>query len=202
MVQNQSKATRRIIGVDAGGAISGLCSLDGGKISLAMNLPNQNLYNRLAYLLLHDNCIVAVEDVKPYSLQVSQGIIDTCKFLGELTYRLRNEAGAPCVMVSRFEVKKWVYDTFPDAVLPRIRRKIDRKCFDACNVMDRAEVRVNAAGKPPAKPNFAYVDDRCVTEAMKALYCIPMPKPGDGYEYGLKDHSWQALGCASYYMYK
>jgi hypothetical protein len=35
---------------------------------------------------------------------------------------------------------------------------------------------------------------------MKSLYGIETPKPGFGYEHGLKEHNWQSLAIASFYF--
>ena len=47
------------------------------------------------------------------------------------------------------------------------------------------------------KPSFVYVDDSMVLKAMKECWKIETPPPGRGYEYGLKTHTWQALGLVS-----
>jgi hypothetical protein len=145
---------------------------------------------------------VVVEDIKPYSLRLTPQVIDTCKFIGECVYRLRNECGANVVLSSRYEVKKWIFDSFPHISNKMVDRKIDRKLFEACNINSREIVRVDNNSKQARKSSFIYVDDKVVTEAMKDLYKIPTPEPGSGYKFGLKDHSWQALGLASFYSRK
>jgi hypothetical protein len=62
-------------------------------------------------------------------------------------------------------------------------------------------IRVDCAGKQKRKSSFIHVDDRVVTEAMKHLYKIPLPKAGKGYQFGLQTHSWQALAVATYFLY-
>jgi hypothetical protein len=167
-----------------------------------MNPTNEELYTHLTYLILHKHCTVVIEDVRPYSLPVSQAIIDTCKFIGELHHRLKNEAGAHCVLVPRSDIKKWVFDAFPE-MTGRVATKIDKKCFDGCMVATREECRVNGkTGSKAGKPTFIYIDDRLVTESMRKLYAIPTPAPGKGYKYGLKDDSWQALAAASWWRHK
>jgi hypothetical protein len=50
------------------------------------------------------------------------------------------------------------------------------------------------------KASFVYVDDRMVQLAMIKNYDIPIPKAGSGYDFGLKEHSWQALAVATVYL--
>ncbi len=87
-------------------------------------------------------------------------------------------------MRPRFEVKKWVFDSFQSIVMPLIEAKMAKKGA----VKDDGTPRV---------PHFMWVDDAIVVKAMKNLWKIPAPKRGYGYKYGLKDHSWQALAAAS-----
>jgi hypothetical protein len=73
--------------------------------------------------------------------------------------------------------------------LPIIEKKILKKGF------------ITAATGEPRKPSFVFVDDKIVTDCMKHLYKIPLPKSGKGYQYGLQTHSWQALAVATYFRY-
>ena len=74
-----------------------------------------------------------------------------------------------------------VFDTFPDVVMPLVEKKVAKKYVYR-------------------KPSFVFVDDKIVTEAMKYHFGIKLPEPGKGYQYGLKEHSWQALAAAAYLM--
>ena len=174
----------RTIGIDPGNQHCGIVVLDGGKIISAFNIISDNLCNKLTHFLIHSNCTVVVEDIRPYSLRLTPQVIDTCKFIGEAVYRLRNEAGANVELMSRFEVKRWVFETFPHIALPLIRKKIEKKDQRTSSGQFRT-------------PTMMYVDDKIVMEAMKFHYRIPLPPPGAGYMYGLKEHSWQALALAS-----
>lgn len=189
---------KRIIGIDPGNLICGVAILEDGILS-AFNLENSLLWHKLTSFLIHQDCIVVVEDIRPYSLKLSPQVVATCKFIGELVYRLRNEAGATVELISRYEVKKWVFDQFPEVSMPLIEKKIDKKVFLACDIKSKELITVDTNGKGRRKASFIFVDDRIVTEAMKSLYKIPLPPPGQGYQYGLKEHSWQALACASYF---
>jgi hypothetical protein len=73
--------------------------------------------------------------------------------------------------------------------LPVIKKKIQKKGY------------ISAATGEDRKPSFVFVDDKIMTESMKVLYGIELPKAGKGYEYGLKTHSWQALALATYFYY-
>jgi len=192
----------RIIGLDPGSSESGMCVLDNGQIVAAFNLNYEQFWIKVTNYLLNRNCTVVIEDIRPYSLKLTPQVIDTCKLIGEAVYRLRNDCGVNVQLVTRFEVKKWVFDTFPVIATEFATKKIEKKLFDACELLTRCEIRVDTNGKPPRKPSFIHVDDKIVTEAMKYFYRIPKPDPGDGYRYGLKDHSWQALGAATYFTEK
>ena len=158
--------------------------LDDGHITGAWNLEHPVFYSKLAFFLLHKHCRVVIEDIRPYSLRLTPQVVETCKFIGEAVYRLRIEAGADVELVSRFEVKRWVFETFPHICSPFIKKKIEKKDQRTSS----GEYRT---------PSFVYVDDKIVMEAMKFYYKIPQPPPGSGYMYGLKNHSWQALALAS-----
>lgn len=179
----------RIIGIDPG-ETCGMVILDGGQISSVFNIMFDQLTSKLTNYLIHPNCRVVVEDIRPYSLRLTPQVIWTCKFIGELVYRLKNDAGAIVDLVPRNEVKKWCFDTFPDVCLPMIEKKIIKKGL----------IRKDTG--EPRKPSFVFVDDRVVTECMKNLYSIKMPKPGYGYRFGLKGHSFQALAIAAYWEWK
>lgn len=188
---------KRIIGLDPGNEITGMVVLDGGIIIGAWNLPNTDLFNKIGSYSLHKNLTIVIEDIKPYSLKLTPQVIDTCKFIGEAVFRLRINAGLHVEMVSRYEVKKWVFDTYPQICLPLISDKIDKKMYEACSVETQEEIKVDRRGRSKRKSSFIYVDDRIVIEVMKAAYGLKMPPKGKGYEYGLKTHSFQALGLAT-----
>jgi len=194
----------RIIGIDPGSERSGMVVLDGDQITAVFNIINTMIFDKVTNFLLHPNCIVAIEDIKPYSMRLMPQVIDTCKFIGEAVFRLKTIAGANVELASRYEVKKWVFDQFPDICSPIISKKILKKAFSACDLGSRKEVLVYGNGEPfkERKGSFVYVDDKIVTEAMKSHYKIPMPPPGSGYLYGLKDDAWQALALATFMKQK
>ncbi len=184
----------RIIGIDPG-ASCGIVVLDGGEIASAFNIMSENLWDKLTSFLVHPSCTVAVEDIRPYSLRLTPQVIDTCKFIGELNFRLKTWSGATVEYVARNHVKKWCFEAFPEVCIPFIEKKIAKKGYTS-------KVRGDRSGEDiliPRKPSFVFVDDKIVTESMKVMYNIPIPPSGKGYMYGLKAHSWQALAVASYW---
>ena len=166
----------------------------------AFNLRNDyDLYDIITNYSLHSDLTIVIEDIKPYSLKLTPDVIETCKFIGELNYRLKVASGFKVVMVSRYDIKKWVYDTFPLVCEPLIDLKIEKKMYSACLLADRSEIRVDTRGRNKRKASFIYVDDKIVTESMKHLYGLEKPKSGKGYKFGLRTHAFQALACASFY---
>lgn len=174
-----------ILGVDPGSEMSGVCILADGQILNAFNVKNTELLPKVTNIMLNRNLIVAIEDIKAYSLRLTPGVIDTCKWIGELTYRLKNSVGCDCRLIARNEVKKWVFDRFPNVCLPAVAEKIKKSGF------------INANGEQ-RKQSFIFVDDKIVKESMTIHYKIQKPTPGKGYAYGLKDHSWQALSLCAF----
>ena len=176
----------RIIGIDPG-KTCGIVILDRGQITSVFNIISEQIYEKVSSYIVHESCTVVVEDIRPYSLRLTPQVIDTCKFIGELNFRLKTWSGLTVEYVARNQVKKWCFDTFPEVAVPIIQKKIEKKGF---RNKETGEWR---------KPSFIWVDDKVVTECMKVLYKIPMPKSGHGYQYGLREHSWQALGLSSYW---
>ena len=105
---------------------------------------------------------IVIEDIKPYAGNLSQQAIDTCKFIGQLTWRL-DEIGVKYLMVTRSKVRKWVYDYFPDIVLPIVVSIIEKKN------------QKNNDGKN-RKPSFVYVNDSVenfkVRENLRSKICL------------------------------
>jgi len=191
---------KRTIAIDAGNKISGMVILDDGIIVVACVISNEDIYNKIASYSIHRDLTIVVEDIRPYSLKLTQQVIDTCKFIGELNCRLRIMAGFDVRYICRSEVRKWVYDTFPLVCEPLIDVKIEAKMYSACIVATKEEVRVNGRGGNKRKSSFIYIDDKMVVASMKHLYKIAPRLPGKGYEYGLKTHAFQALALGRYSM--
>jgi hypothetical protein len=188
MQDNENEATNKIlIGIDPGSSVSGMVILSGGQIEWAGNPKNDQIFDILSVNIQKNRQIqIVVEDIRPYSLKLSPQIIETCKFLGEMRYRLK-EAGLSVEWIPRNSVKKWVFDTFPQICNTRIAKKIEKK-----GGFSKSGVKLS--------PTFVYVDDRIVLAAMKERWNIETPKPGKRNSLGITEHSWQALGLVSYYL--
>lgn len=177
-----------LIAIDSGSTQSGVVVINGLKITYAANLLNRDVLKLIkATKKEHKDLVVLVEDIKPYSISLTQSTIDTCKFIGRVCFFM--EAGRVThELITRHQVKKWVYDQFPTVVLERICKKIEYKN------------KRNNDGKL-RKPSYVYIDDRIVIAAMKDLWKIETPKPGKRNSLGLTSHSWQALAVASVWLY-
>jgi hypothetical protein len=176
-----------LVCVDPGESVSGVVILRNGEIVLSENALHDRLFTIIngTNIQKSGQMTVLVEDIRPYGLKLSPQIIETCKFLGELRYRLQR-AKINVQWIARNTVKKWVFDTYPDVCMPRIRAKIAKKGAKNRNGSDR-------------QPSFVWVDDRIVISAMKEAWNIPTPKPGKTNRYGIKGHAWQALAIGSYF---
>lgn len=195
--------SKRIIGLDPGNEQTGMVILESGLIIGAHNLPNTALFDKITGYSLHKELTIVIEDIKPFSVKMSQQVIDTCKFIGVLVYRLSTVAGLKVELVTRYEVKSWIFATFGAVCEPLIDIKIEKKRYEACDMETKQEIRVNGNGTTKKrKGSFIYVDDKMVMESMKVMYQIKKPLPGKGYEHGLQTHSFQALGAASFFMTK
>lgn len=183
------KSDQTIISVDPGDKLSGITVIKQGQITISDNLDNQAVMkfikNQTAGIPL-DEITAIIEDIRPYAARLTMQIIETCKYIGELRYRL-NEANIASEWVPRSLVKKWVFDTFPVVCDYRIRVKIDKKGLKSKD------------GKP-RMPSFHFVDDRIVVAAMKECWSIETPKPGKKNKYKISAHGWQALAVGTYYL--
>jgi hypothetical protein len=190
----------RIIGVDPGSKTTGIVVIDGGLIVSAFNVSYDQFYDKVRQFSLNTDCTFVIEDIRPFTDRLTMNVIDTCKLIGEMLYRLKNEHQQPVTLLSRFDVKKWVFDC--GGVAHLVDAKINKKLFDCCILETREQSRCNDVGKSARKGSFVYVDDAIVQAAMMKWWDISLPKPGSGYAYGLKAHSWQALGVATAWMNK
>lgn len=179
----------RIIGIDPG-KTCGMVILDDSRITSVFNIMSEKIWSKIQYFLLHQTVTVVIEDIRPYSLRLTPQVIETCKWIGEAVFRLNSGSHATVELIVRNEVKKWCFDTFPDVCLPMIEKKILKKGY------------INRETGAPRKPSFVFVDDKIVTECMKVKFEIQKPKSGFGYQFGLKEHSWQALALCATFLYR
>lgn len=187
----------RWIGVDPGKTV-GVVVVDAGRICGAYNLAHAAFWDKLTTLLIHGNCTVVIEDIKPFALRLTPDVIETCKFLGEMRYRLISGTAARVIMISRMAVQRWAFERFADVVVPLVKEQIHKKRFAACDWQTHEEILVDAEGiKKRGTVNYVYVNDKIVTQAVKAAWKIPLPAPGSGYPFGLKEHAWQALAAVT-----
>lgn len=205
-----SKSLSCIFSIDVGPIISGVCVISNNQIIECVNLSNDAVCAKIKEYYVKYRVIPVIEDIRAYSGKLSQEVINTCKFIGELSYRLQNELQIHYYrLITRSSVRKWVFDAFPDTCIPAI----DKKIAYLDEYGKRKNEELVAAGKKSKyrryvtksgglrKASFNYVDDRIIITVMKKLWKIPEPKPFKGNIYGLKAHSWQALALASYYLY-
>ena len=171
-----------IFSIDPGNIQSGLVKMIDNEIIKASILPNEEVMR----IILNEGGKVVFEDIKPYSIRLGQQTVDTIKYIGQIQYRL-NEAGIDNEAVFRWQVKKWVYDTFQKICEERILLKIQQRGLIDKYGNDR-------------KTSFVFVDDRIVIAAMKIRWDIKTPLPGRKSLHGLSKHSWQALAVGTYYI--
>lgn len=187
------------MGIDPGSVICGITVLKDGQIDCALNVERGRFWDKITTIMLNRNVICVVEDVRAYSDRLKPGVMDTLKMIGEIIYGLKIHVSCDCRLVTRSEVRKWVFDRFPAICIPEIQVKIDKKSFDACDLATKQEIRVTTDGRKPKTPYFVYVDDAIVKKCMTNYYKIPKPGPGEGYKFGLKDHSFQSLALCAFF---
>ena len=198
-----------LISIDVGSDKSGVCVISDNNILECVNLSNDLVCDKIKEYYVKYTPMVIVEDIRPYSGQLKPETISTCKYIGELCYRLKRELKVDFKLYPRSKVRKWVFDAYPDLCIEQINKRIQ--------YLDNYGRGKNAAlvleGKKPKyrryvtkegnlrKASFNYVDDRIIISVMKRLWKIPEPKPFKPNIYGIKKDGWQALALASYYLY-
>jgi hypothetical protein len=147
--------------------------------------------------MLNRKIMVLIEDIRPFKMGMAMQTIETSKFIGELKYRLKNELSVDYLLIPRFEVKRWVFESFPGIV----QEKIEKKIAYLDDIGERSgRKRYRKKSGELYKPTMHYVDDRIVISALKDYWKIPTPKPGKSNLFGLKSHSWQALALGTCYL--
>ena len=190
-----------IWGIDPGSSICGVSKLSDGLIGDCFECEPKLVYRRIMSLCGADQVTIVIEDIFPYSLKLTPAVIDTCKLIGELTYRFKKCRQVSSVeLVARNSVKKWVFDTVPEVCLPRIAKKIDAKHTKNLSKGLKGLTKLDGEMR---KPSFNWVDDRIVKEAMKIIHDIPEPLPGKSNIYGIKkdSHCWSALAVCSFFYH-
>jgi hypothetical protein len=101
--------------------------------------------------------------------------------------------------LTRFDVKHWVFNAFPEIAIPAIEGKILAKHKRL--VGKGAKGLINKDGSL-RKPSFTNVDDKIVRAAMANFWKVSDFGRGKRPQNGLMSHSWQALGVLSCYLAK
>lgn len=173
-----------IIGIDAGSTKSGIAIVINGEIEKGMVVPNE-----LVFKMLNDKKYKSyqfvIEDLRAYSVRLSQDLISTAKFIGKMEYILMRNGIEP-LMVERVLIKKMVYDKYPSA-----KGEVEK--------MIRQRERLTKTGEF-RKPSMIYVCDRVVANAMRYFWGLPSGQ-GKRNKLGLSSHSWQALALCSYSIF-
>jgi hypothetical protein len=183
-------AKKTLVGIDAGSEQSGIVIISDGVIQVGDTIGNSHIFDFIVNA--RNGCkdfVVAVEDMRPYNMRITDGVIQTIKFIGQLEWRLR-DVGIAYDLIPRWQVKQWVFLQYKPIVEPLIERKIEL-----------AAKRKIKEGKKPrnASPSFVYVDDRMVSAAMREFWKIEKVKKV-GQEAFIKDHAWSALAVASLHI--
>jgi len=160
-------------------------------------IDNALVSDKITEYYVKYNCAVIVEDIVPYNLKMSKEVIATCKFIGELNYRLKDGVATPIEYFPRGKVKKWIFEAFPGLSVDRIGKKI--AYLDDYGAKNGKKRYLTKDGRLK-KPSFHWVDDRVTIAAMKELWNIPTPKPGKRNIYGFSSHAWSALAVGSCYI--
>jgi len=145
----------------------------------------------LEYKKSEPDILVIIEDMRPYNMRVTDNVINTIKYIGQLEWRLAT-LGINYKLFPRWVIKQWVFDRCNDMAVAEVKKKIEY-------IASRLEIK-NGAPVPRRKPSFVYIDDRIVEKAIKLWWKIGKPKVGDRTPFGLKTHSWQGLAMATFYI--
>jgi hypothetical protein len=141
--------------------------------------------------------IVVIEDVRPYSTKLSMQTIDTIKFIGELQYRLEFELKIPFVLITRSEVKSWIFEHYNTVCVDRIDKKILLAHNRKVSKGERGYLTKEGFMR---KASQNWVDDRIIQACMQVHWGIEKPKVGKSNSLGFKAHSYQALAVGSVYI--
>jgi hypothetical protein len=190
-----------IFSLDLGSLQSGYVIWCDGKLEKGGVEANEAIFgmiDRWTMFMDEVRLLVLYEDIRPYTVRFNMDVINTIKVIGRLEYVLTGR-NVRHLAVTRYEVKRYVFDTFGDALWDKLVVKVARKQ----KAKERLALKSGEAvseDKKPRKPSFHYVDDRIVINAMYIRWQQKKPKPGKTNPIGLRSHAWQALGVLSYYL--
>jgi RNase H-fold protein (predicted Holliday junction resolvase) len=190
-----------VISIDPGNKRSGVAVIYQANLFenplYGFNIQNEALVDEINKHYVKYNPIVVIEDIKYFKGKISDEVVETIKFIGELDYRFKRGIGLKTTYVTRGQVKKWVFDSYQEECREYINKKI-AYLDDYGERKGRKRYR-NKNGEL-RKATFHWVDDRMVLSVMKKLWSIPTPKPGKKNLYGFSEHSWQALAAGSCFL--
>ena len=175
-----------LVCVDAGNEKSGYVVFTDNTIGASGVYENEKLIERIFWLQEQEpaRLDVVIEDLAAYTQRLTPEVIDTAKFIGELSYRLKM-AHIEYRLIPRSAIKEWVFKAYPDVAVPLINKKIEKKG------------KKNKDGSWP-KPSFVYVDNTIVVAAMRKQFNLP-PTAGKRNRLGITSHAWQALALGWYW---
>ena len=188
--------TKRIlVGVDPGETHSGVAIVENGAIQKGINISNFLLIDFISSLKNScDSFLVIIEDMRPYNMRISDNVINTIKFIGQIEWRL-SSMGIEFRLFPRWEIKQWVFERYPEMAKEEVVKKIEYLAA----TMERKNGGIPV---PRRRPSFVYINDRIVEKAIKMWWSIKKPKVGQSTPFGLKTHSWQGLAMITFYIEK
>lgn len=197
-----------IIGVDVGSTKSGLCVVIDYRIKEGVVIPNNQVIGYIGKFTENNNVLIVLEDIVSYDGKVNRDVLNTVKFIGELTYRISNELRVKYETIERWEVKKWAFDNYSSICIPEIEKNIVRLSnhairFNQLHKDDKKTIKRKTyltADGSYFKPSFAYVGDRILVKVLKEHWAIEEQKKFTKNKYGLESHSWQGLSTLTAYI--
>jgi hypothetical protein len=176
---------RTLVGVDPGETQCGVAIITENGIQKGMHISNTLLIDFIYECKKNSegDFLVVMEDMRPYNMRITDNIINTIKFIGEIQWRLQS-LGIEYLLYPRWQIKSWAFSTYPDMCSIEIQKKIDYAI-----ARERLKKGEDAALRKRTA-SFVYVDDRIVEKAMKLWWNIKKPKVGEKTAFGLKTHSW------------
>lgn len=182
-----------LVGIDPGETHSGVAIVENGAIQKGINISNILLIDFILSLQKSEfYFLVIIEDMRPYNMRISDNVINTIKFIGQIEWRL-SSLGVNFKLFPRWEIKQWVFQKYPDMAKEEVCKKIEY----LASTMEKKNGGIRV---PRRKPSFVYINDRIVERAIKMWWGIKKPKVGQSSPFGLKTHSWQGLAMITFYI--
>lgn len=178
--------------IDAGSIESGIVILINGQITHAAITLNEELIAKVReYLGVEYKLKVLVEDLAPYSMQLTPDVLKTAKVLGMIEYKLK-VARISYTLVTRSKIKEWVYSEYKSLLEPLVKEKVVKR------MKKKNLPTINKDGSEK-KGSFAWLDDRLIEIAMRKEWDVPAQR-GKKNRFALKAHSFQALALATLFI--